>query len=155
MKTISPFELQMLIDKGGVEVIDVRSKCEFAKVHALPTRSVPLSELQPHRFAAHRKLHRNAPLYIICGNEMRASLAACALAGVGLHDVIAVEGGIEAWGGECLPVARKKSWEIPTALRSLAHSGIRELAEVIGPLFHRDQTTAVNHWNSPRALENI
>ena len=66
MKTITPFELQMLIDKGPVELIDVRPRQEFKTVHALVARSVPLSELEPHSMLAHRKLDRHAPLYIMC-----------------------------------------------------------------------------------------
>jgi rhodanese-related sulfurtransferase len=56
MKTITPFELQMLIDQGDVELIDVRPRRDFEKVHALVARSIPLSEFEPHAVLAHRKL---------------------------------------------------------------------------------------------------
>ena len=82
MKAITPFELQLLIDKGNVELIDVRPRQEFKTVHALVARSVP-SEFEPHSVLAHRKLDRRAPLYIMCRNRMLASLAACDLAGLG------------------------------------------------------------------------
>ena len=41
MKTITPFELQMLIDERRVEVIDVRPRRDFEKVHVLVARSFP------------------------------------------------------------------------------------------------------------------
>lgn len=113
MKTITPFELQMLIDKGPVELIDVRPKQDFEKAHALGARSIPLSDLKPHSVLAHRKLDKHAPMYIICRRKTLASLAACGLAGAGLAEPIVVEGGLEAWEEQCLPVAHKKSWRMP------------------------------------------
>ena len=121
MKTITPFELQMLIDQGDVELIDVRPKRDFEGVHALVARSIPLSEFEPHSVLAHRKLDRHAPLYLMCRDTTLASLAACGLAGAGLDEAIVVEGGLEAWQGQCLPVVRKKFWKLPpVALEVLA-----------------------------------
>lgn len=123
MKTITPIELQMLIDQGDVELIDVRPKRDFEKVHALVARSIPLSEFEPHSVLAHRKLDRHAPLYLMCRDNTLASLAACGLAGAGLDEPIVVEGGLEAWQGQCLPVARKKFWKRPpVALEALARA---------------------------------
>jgi rhodanese-related sulfurtransferase len=103
----------MLIDKRYVELIDVRPKKDFEKVHALVARSIPLSEFEPHSVLAHRKLDKSAPLYIMCRKKTLALLAACSLAGAGLDEPIVVEGGIEAWEGQGLPVVRKKSWQMP------------------------------------------
>lgn len=123
MKTITPFELQLLIDQGDVELIDVRPKKDFEKVHALAARSIPLSEFEPHSVLTHRKLDRHAPLYLMCRDNTLASLAACGLAGAGLDEAIVVEGGLEAWQGQCLPVTRKKFWKLPpVALEALARS---------------------------------
>lgn len=113
MKTITPLELQLLIDKGDVELIDVRPKKDFEKVHALVARSIPLSDFEPHSVLAHRKLDRHAPLYIMCRRRTLASLAACSLAGAGLDEPIVVEGGLEAWEGQCLPIVREQSWRMP------------------------------------------
>lgn len=113
MKTITPFELQMLIDKNDVELIDVRPRKDFEKVHALPARSIPLSEFEPHSVLAHRKLDRHAPLYLMCRRKTLASLAACGLAGAGLDEAVVVEGGLEAWQNQGLPVVRSTSWRMP------------------------------------------
>ena len=110
MKTITPIELQMLIDKSDVELIDVRPKQDFKEVHALVARSILLSHFEPHSVLAHRKLDRRAPLYIMSREKALASLAACSLASAGLAESVVVEGGIEAWEGQCLPVLRNKSW---------------------------------------------
>lgn len=113
MKTITPFELEMLIDRGDVELIDVRPRKDFEKVHTLTARSIPLSEFDAHSVLAHRKLGKHAPMYIMCRRKTLASLAACALTGAGLEEPIVVEGGLEAWKGQCLPIARTNSWRMP------------------------------------------
>lgn len=114
MKTITPFELQKLMDWGDVELIDVRPKKDFEKVHAVTARSVPLSTFEPHAVLAHRKLDRHAPLYLICREKTLATLAACGLAGAGLDEAIVVEGGLEAWEEQGLPVVRRANlWQRP------------------------------------------
>jgi rhodanese-related sulfurtransferase len=135
MKTIPPLELQMLIDKGRVELIDVRRREDFEKVHALGARSIPLSEFEPHSVLAHRKLDKHEPLYIMCRRKTLASLAVCGLAGAGLDEPIVVEGGLEAWEEQCLPVARKQSWRRPVmdALPARLLSG---LVVGLGLAFH-------------------
>jgi rhodanese-related sulfurtransferase len=119
MKTITPIELQMLINQCDVELIDVRPKQDFKEVHALVGRSVPLSRFEPHSVLAHRKLDRRSPLYIMSRDRALASLAACSLAGAGLAEPVVVEGGIEAWEGQCLPVVRNKSWRRPAINASM------------------------------------
>jgi len=115
MKTITPFELQRLIDRGDVELIDVRPRKDFEKVHALTARSIPLSTFEPHSVLAHRKLDKHAPLYLMCRRKTLATLAACGLAGAGLDEPIVVEGGLEAWEGQRLPVVRRANlWQRPS-----------------------------------------
>jgi rhodanese-related sulfurtransferase len=113
MKTITPFELQLLIDKRKVELIDVRPKKEFKTVHALVARSIPLVEFEPRSVLSHRKLDKSAPLYLMCRNRILASIAAGGLAVAGLPEPIVVDGGIEAWERQCLPVIRERSWRMP------------------------------------------
>jgi peptidoglycan/xylan/chitin deacetylase (PgdA/CDA1 family)/rhodanese-related sulfurtransferase len=113
MKTITPFELQKLIDRGDVELIDVRPKKDFEKVHALTARSIPLSTFEPHSVLANRQLDRHAPLYLICRRKTLATLAACGLAGAGLDEAVVVEGGLEAWEEQGLPVVRRANvWQV-------------------------------------------
>lgn len=136
MKTITPVELQMLIDKDDVELIDVRPRKDFEKIHALTARSIPLSQFEPHSVLAHRNLDRHAPIYLMCRDTTLASLAACGLAGAGLDEPIVVEGGLEAWQGQCLPVVRKEFWQIPgiSALKTLLQAIIAALLGLGSPI---------------------
>jgi rhodanese-related sulfurtransferase len=157
MKTITPLKLQKLIDERYVELIDIRPTKDFKNVHVLGARSIPFSEFEPHTVLFHRKSDKHAPLYIMGGERMLASLAACSLAGAGLADPIVVDGDIEEWERRCLPVVRKRSPRLPvinpaTAVLvaglavalSLAFSGYFFLATlfVLGAL------------GAPRALES-
>jgi rhodanese-related sulfurtransferase len=115
VKTITPCELQKLIDWDEVELIDVRPKKDFEKIHASTASSIPLSSFEPHSVLAQRKLDRHAPLYLMCRRKTLATLAACSLAGVGLDEAIVVEGGLEAWEEQGLPVVRRANvWQRPT-----------------------------------------
>jgi rhodanese-related sulfurtransferase len=108
MKTIAPFELQMLINKGDVEVIDVRPKDDFKRVHAVVARSIPLANFEPHTVLANRRLDKREPLYIMCHKRTLGSLAAGSLAAAGLLEPVVVDGGIEAWERQCLPLVRER-----------------------------------------------
>jgi rhodanese-related sulfurtransferase len=108
MKTITPFELQTLINKRGVEVIDVRPKDDFKRLHAVVARSIPLANFEPHTVLAHRKLDKREPLYIMCHKRMLASLAAGSLAAAGVREPVVVDGGMEAWERQCLPLVRER-----------------------------------------------
>ena len=109
MKTITPFELQMLIDERHVEVIDVRPRRDFEKVHVLVARSIPLKSFEPHSVLAHRRF-KKAPIYIIGEGRAQASLAAGGLAAAGLAEPVVVEGGVKAWQEQQLPLVYKGSW---------------------------------------------
>jgi hypothetical protein len=85
---------------------------------------------------AHRKLDRHAPIYLMCRDTTLASLAACGLAGAGLDDPIVVEGGLEAWQGQCLPVVSKKFWQIVriSALKILLHAVMAAPLSLVSPI---------------------
>ena len=110
MKTIAPFELQMPINKRGVEVIDVRPKEDFKRVYAVVARSIPLVDFEPQTVLAHRRLGKREPLYIMSHKRMLASLAAGSLAAAGLPEPVVVDGGMAAWERQCLPLVRERPW---------------------------------------------
>lgn len=146
MKTITPCELQMLIDKTDVELIDVRPKKDFEKIHALRARSIPLSHFEPHSVLAHRKLDSHAPIYLMCRDTTLASLAACGLAGAGLDEPIVVEGGLEAWQEQSLPVVSKKFW------RSARISGLKTL---LRPVIASRVVSPTSIFRGPRSLRGL
>jgi rhodanese-related sulfurtransferase len=109
MNTITPLELEALIDNGKpVEIIDVRPRKDFKQVHALGARSVPLAEFDAPTVLKNRKLGKDAPFYVMCRKRALAELAAESLQAAGLAEPIIVEGGIEEWERHGLPVVCKE-----------------------------------------------
>lgn len=108
IRTITPAEVQALISAGGpVDLIDVRTPGEYAAVHAVGARLVPLSGLDPAAVMAGRSAAAEAPVYIICKSGARSAAAATAFIDAGFTQVFSVAGGTDAWVGAGLPVERK------------------------------------------------
>src|SRR4030095_12304483 len=80
----------------------------FKRVHAVVARSIPFANFEPHTVLAHRRLDKREPLYIMSHERMVASFAGCRLAAVGLLEPVVVDGGIEAWERQCLPLVRER-----------------------------------------------
>jgi rhodanese-related sulfurtransferase len=109
MKTIDPISLANLIAAcQPLDLIDVRAKKEFDKMRIPGARSIPLSELRAPKFLRDRKLPATEPLYVICRSRVLAGLASGALEGAGCANAVVVEGGMENWEAQALPVVRRK-----------------------------------------------
>ena len=118
MITINPFRLATLIDnREPLDLIDVRTEQEFKSFHIAGARSVPLKKLSAPKVLQDRKRAATEPLYIIGGDRVRASLAAGILTGGGCRAVV-VDGGMDAWVSEGLPVVHERRfWDRATLLK--------------------------------------
>lgn len=102
-------ECRRLIESGKtLDLLDVRTPAEFARMHARGARLVPLDELDPAAIAAQRGAIAN-PLYILCQSGGRAASACQRLIDAGLANVYRVEGGADAWEKAGLPIERGES----------------------------------------------
>ena len=109
MKTIHPIGLARLIATHQLfDLIDVRTKEEFDKAHIPGARSIPLPELRASKVLRDRKLPATEPLYVICRSRALAGLASGILEGAGCPNAVVVDGGMETWQAQGLPVVRKK-----------------------------------------------
>jgi rhodanese-related sulfurtransferase len=107
--TISPAEFRVLMDRGGpLNLVDVRTPAEFARVHAAGARSLPLDQLEPAVVAAQRR-NPSDSIYLICESGRRAANARERLEQAGVNQVYCVEGGMVAWEEMGLPVERGQS----------------------------------------------
>ncbi|MGD0463107.1 MAG: rhodanese-like domain-containing protein [Tepidisphaeraceae bacterium] len=104
--TIPLAECRRLIDSGQpIHILDVRTPAEFARVHALGARLMPLDELDPAAVAAQRR-DADDPIYVICQSGGRAAKACQRLQEAGLAHVYFIQGGTAAWERMGLPVER-------------------------------------------------
>ena len=109
MKMMDCLALETLVvNHEPVELIDVRSKKEFAAMHIPGARSVPFGEL-----AATKIFRRGRPtterVYVIsAGGHARASLATGILRSAGCVNAVPVDGGMKDWVARGFPLQRKR-----------------------------------------------
>jgi rhodanese-related sulfurtransferase len=138
MITIHSSAMAALIDKRQpLDLIDVRTEQEFRSFHIRGARSFPLRELLAAKLLRGRKREATEPLYIICNNRVRASLAAGMLTAAGCCHPVVVDGGMNTWVRQGLPVVCKKSfWNVARECFRLGLVGVtRGVALVISGLF--------------------
>jgi rhodanese-related sulfurtransferase len=98
---ISPAELKDLCERGGVELLDVRTPLEFGEVHVVGATNVPLDELNPAKLG---DPHRT--VYVICRSGSRGQKACEKLAAAGFTNVVNIDGGTLACEQAGVPVVR-------------------------------------------------
>ncbi|MBI1247861.1 DUF2892 domain-containing protein [bacterium] len=108
VKTISPQELNKLMQNGSCEVIDVRTPAEFQEIHATVATNIPLDRLSPKDVMEARNGSAGNPLYVICKSGNRAGKACDKFIAAGYDNVVNIEGGTQAWADAGLPVVRGK-----------------------------------------------
>jgi glyoxylase-like metal-dependent hydrolase (beta-lactamase superfamily II)/rhodanese-related sulfurtransferase len=84
---------ERLAGKDAPLVLDVRTPAEWNNGHIEGALHIPLNRLQ-QRMA---EVPRNAKLAVICRSGYRSSVATSLMHAAGLHDVIDVTGGMDAW----------------------------------------------------------
>ncbi len=105
---ITPRQLHdRVIKEENIQLLDVRSKAEHAKVHVAGVQLTPLGEIDADTFAHESGFVKDQPLYIFCASGKRANQAAAKLAQIGYSQCHVVQGGTEAWIKAGLPVNRE------------------------------------------------
>jgi monothiol glutaredoxin len=92
VKQLSPAELKALLDRGAVELFDVRPEHERALANIPVARALDEAG-QKYLFS----LDKNAPIAFLCHHGMRSQNAAEGVLGEGFRNVYNVKGGIHAW----------------------------------------------------------
>lgn len=100
-------------------LFDVRTPIEFAEVHAVGARNVPLDQLKVDDFVADPS-GDDQPIYLICKSGGRAGKACEALIAAGAKNVFSVAGGTDAWVAAGLPVERKAVMSLERQVRIAA-----------------------------------
>lgn len=95
------------LEKGDVELIDVRTLVEFRAAHIAGARNIPLDSLDPQTVMAERS-ECHEPLYMICQGGSRGRVGCQRFRDAGFAIVVNVEGGTRAWLDAGLPVVRGK-----------------------------------------------
>ena len=107
MKTIHPLDLEAkIVANETIEILDLRPRPQFEKHHVHGAHSLPFDEFDTASLLHCRELPLPEPLYVISQKGGHARLAADAMEDFGLENLIVVEGGMENWERNGLPIDR-------------------------------------------------
>jgi rhodanese-related sulfurtransferase len=109
MKTIQPLKLEALLETSEpVEILDIRPRSEFEKIHIEGAHSMPSAEISAETLLGTRQLLMTEPLYLVSECGTLAQLQARALERQGMDNLFVVAGGMQAWETASLPVVRRR-----------------------------------------------
>lgn len=100
---MGPLDAVRLMNQGAL-VLDVRSKAEFEAGHILDAKHVPQEELA--QSAETLKKYREKAVVACCESGMRSGAAARVLRAQGFTKVVNLQGGLQAWRAENLPLVK-------------------------------------------------
>lgn len=95
-------ELDALLAKGAIRVLDVREDSEFRSGHLPGAIHIPAKRL-PDRIG---KLKRDKPYAVICQSGSRSRGATSYLLDQGFEGAVSVTGGTGAWARSGRPIVR-------------------------------------------------
>ena len=101
---LDPAAFQVRAQQDKVLLIDVRTPEEYAKGHLAGSRNIDW--LDNGFMAVVGKLDHKAPVLLYCAVGGRSEEAAAALRKAGFTDVHDMEGGINAWKAQGLPITK-------------------------------------------------
>ncbi|HET8998493.1 MAG TPA: molybdopterin-synthase adenylyltransferase MoeB [bacterium] len=96
---VSPEEAKTLLDRGGVQLVDVREPWEYDEAHIPGCRLIPLGDV-PVR---HGEIDRETPVVVYCKSGGRSAKAVTFLREQGYAKALNLSGGILAWMNAQLP----------------------------------------------------
>ena len=103
-KGLRPAELTALINREDALVIDLRPSAEYEKGHIPGSKNVQMAQFDPENKALAGA--KSLPVVAVCKAGMTAGDAAKRLRKAGFERVYVLEGGIGAWQGLDLPLAK-------------------------------------------------
>ncbi len=106
-KGVSPAQLTELINRENAMVVDLRGLGDFEKGHIIGSKHVLPSQVEPEgKLLAKVK---ESPVVLVCAAGITASGTAEKLVKAGFKQVSVLDGGIGAWTGAGLPLAKGKA----------------------------------------------
>jgi rhodanese-related sulfurtransferase len=103
---LSTTQAVRLMNQGAL-LIDVRDKSDFDAGHIGDARSMPAAQLESQ--ADSLKKWKAKPVIAYCETGLKGASAVRTLKGLGFTEVFNLEGGLNAWVKENLPLTRSAS----------------------------------------------
>ena len=99
----------LVVNHESIELIDVRSRKEFAAMHIPGARSVPFRELAATKIFRKGRARTERVYVISAGGQTRANLATGILRSAGCVNAVPIDGGMKDWVARGFPLQRKRS----------------------------------------------
>ena len=106
IKQLSPQELTFLVNREEGVVVDIRAAKEFKSSHILEAVNFSTEKANKNDFVSLEK-YKDKPIIVVCAAGMTATKVANQLLKAGYANVNLLKGGMNAWVGAGLPVAKK------------------------------------------------
>jgi len=100
--SVSTLEAIQLINKGKLQILDVRSAEEFSAGHLRASKHIPLKDL----VSRVGELNKSEAVLVICATGTQALRGVHQLAHAGFQELYSLEGGVTKWQTEGLPIAK-------------------------------------------------
>ena len=113
MITIDPVDLATLVlNHVPLDLVDVRPRKEFERLHIPGARSAPLNQMSPPKVLRERALPDSEPVFLISEDRALAGMAAGMLRGAGCSRPVVIDGGMELWEAQDFPTvcAHRLHW---------------------------------------------
>lgn len=104
VKNVPPSEAVTLINRQNAVVLDVRTDDEFKQGHIINSLHIPVGLLASRINELER--HKTQPLVVVCRTGQRSTQACSILRKQGFVSLYGLAGGIVAWQGANLPLAK-------------------------------------------------
>lgn len=101
---VSVLQATQLINQGKVILVDVREASEFAEGHVLDAKNIPLKDLDSR--VAELEKWKAKFVIAICQSGVRSATATAKLQKAGFAEVYSLDGGLESWRAQGLPVIK-------------------------------------------------
>jgi rhodanese-related sulfurtransferase len=103
-KAISVHQLTQLVNREKGVVIDIRNTKEFNQGHIHGALNIPLSRIKENIKRIEKYNHH--PIIMVCTNGISVASACSLLKKSGIDSVFKLQGGINAWSAEHLPLVK-------------------------------------------------
>jgi rhodanese-related sulfurtransferase len=94
-----------LVNKEQGVVVDIRSEKDFKASRIIDSIRLPLEKANKNDFSALEK-NKDKPIIVVCAAGLTATKVANQLSKAGFSQVSLLKGGLNAWVGAGLPVAK-------------------------------------------------
>ena len=102
--TINTSQLTTSVNSNQAVIVDVRDSKEFSTGHIVNAINIPSTKLAERMKELEK--HRDKPIIIVDKMGQHASAAGKALKKAGFEQVLRLQGGMQTWTGENLPLVK-------------------------------------------------